>query len=297
MDVPLTFPYYAWCANDMQDGNWYGRSRYENCRTTAWWGWQRAFKKHLAYLDLAACPIPIIAYPPGTGKDEHGAERSFFLIAQALAAKLKNGEPIVMPNTLATAALDLLDRGVPIEKVQAWMFQWVEASTQHGAEYIEALRYFDSGMLRSYLVPERAAIEGQYGTKADATVHANQAIAVAEETLDNLCNMFNEQVLQPTIALNHGIDEAEKVWAEAAPLVDTKKELIATVITGLLQGNASLAEMWLDVDAMLDMLGLPKAQEVVPGMPTPGMIVPSPVSSLPTQPEGPAPAFPDGEIP
>lgn len=258
----LAQPYYMWITHDAEDDSPYGRSRYENVRETAWWGWQQAFSKQLAYLDRAAAPTPYIEYPPGMSADVSGTQRSNLELALNLASTLKAGRPIVMPNTLAAAARDLLDRGVPLDKVRAWSINFLEASVQHGGEYVETMRYHDSGMLRGWLVPERTATEGQYGTKAEATAHAQLAISMAQLLLNDLVEQLNKQCLYTALKLNFNVeDEVCKIIA--SPLSDPVKDMIEAIMTQVLSSNAPLLESWLDVDAMLGKLGLPKAAEVV----------------------------------
>ena len=267
-DVTLERPYFCWLTIDAEDDNPAGRSRYENVRETAWWGWQTAMRRQMEYMRLVSCPTPMITFPPGQSPDASGAMTSNYELAVALGQKLRAGKPIHMPNVLAAAAMDLLERGVPIEKVQAWVISFLEASGSHGSEFIETLRYWDSLMMRGYLTPERVATEGQAGTKAEAGVHAQIAVQVAQQTLSSLMRQLNEQVVKPALEANFGFARAKLV---AESLTDDVLDAMMQIFIQALSGNPTLLETWIDVDAVLDRLKWPRPKEPVAGEePAPG---------------------------
>jgi len=262
-DVRLDARYMAWITYDGEDDDPYGRSIYENIREHAYKPWLELVRKQMLYITKVAGIIPLIEYPPGYEEDSTGAERSNFEIAKSILATLGQGNGVVMPNALALEAQTLLERGMSAEQIKAWSIKFIEASGQHGQDFVAQLRHHESGMMRGMLVPERAATEGSHGTKAEAETHASIAMNTAQLWSQELCAQWNSQVVDKYLEINYGREARGKVRAVAQPLWDERASMIRAIMQNLLQGNADLLEQWTDVDAMLEASGLPKAQEIV----------------------------------
>jgi hypothetical protein len=261
--APLSPPYLLWVAYDSEDDDPQGRSIYENIRETAYTGWVELHKKYIRYVEKVAGVIPVIEYPPGVSPDASGAMRSNFEIAQSILVRLGSMHGVAMPNSLAVQVQDMLDRGMAADKVQAWALRFIEASGQHGADFILGLRHHESLMMRGLLVPERTALEGQHGTLAEADSHADIALSIAQLWLDDLIGQYQKQVVDAALEMNRGPQAKGSVIVKPEPLVDTKKALLKTVMQTVMSGNPDILEQWVDVDAALDQLGLPKTKEIV----------------------------------
>lgn len=261
--VTLERPYFAWFVNDREDDNWYGRSRHENVRETAWAAWDALMKREGQYVQKVAGIIPMVEYPVGESEDETGAKVSNYVQAAKILANLGKGNGVALPNALVAYARELLNKGVPIDKVRAWTISFLEASGSHGSSFVEMARHKESLMMRGWLVPERAATEGQYGTKAEAAVHGDLAVTVAEQVSQDIADCANEQVVDEMLEANYGESARGTVRIVPAPLVDEKLELVKEIMKAALTSSTDVLTAWADVDAMLDMLGLPKSQEVV----------------------------------
>ena len=101
--------------------------------------------------------------------------------------------------------------------------------------------------------------EGHFGTKAEAESHADMAVAIAQHDMFDLLRAFNENVVDPLLALNFGPQARGLVTVSANPLIDDKAVLARTIVQTVLTAptNTELLLKVLNFDAMLEQQGLP----------------------------------------
>jgi hypothetical protein len=259
-DVMLDADKSVLFTNEGEAGDLYGRSRNENCRKE-WSQWNSLFEKAEKYIDKAAGVIPLIKYPEGSGNDAQGKEIDNYLHAEMMLSKLGQGNGVYMPVELASWAEDLIRAGVDVSGLMAWQIEFLETKGQHGIEITDMMRHRESLMMRGWLVPERAATEGQYGTKAESETHANLGLTVADLTLKDIVTTINKQVVNPLLVFNHGADAADSVFIEAEELGSDEqvffRDLLKEIFTN--PANIDLFLNTLNVEALLDIAGLPKS--------------------------------------
>jgi len=249
---------------DGEAGDLHGRSRDENVRPV-WWQWEQAIAKEGQYVTKVAGVIPQIEYPEGKSLDRNGAEKDNFELAQAVLNQLGRGNGVAMPNTLAKYAQDLVRQGVDISKLKSWIISFLEVTGAHGTEINGILRHKESLMMRGWLVPERAAIEGQHGTLAESGEHGDVAVAVAAAILEDILLAVNRYLINPLLVVNFGPRAKHAVTMTSAGISSDQKAFIRQVVSGVITqpGNVDLFLRLLDYDALLDQAGLPKAEEVI----------------------------------
>jgi len=245
---------------DQEAGNLYGRARMENCRKP-WERWEGIDKQQGRYCQKVGGVIPMIEYPEGETKDEHGADVDNFDHAKRVLRELGQGHGVVMPNKLAQYAEDLLNRGVDINKLKAWHIGFLETKQRHGVEFVAQMRHEESLMARGWLMPERAITEGQYGTKAEAESQTDLAMVVAEQDSEWLVETVNAYLVDRLLVWNWGPEAAGSVWVSPEPLSNPAREMLRGMMTKLLSEQPALFEKWVAIDAVFDQLGLPKAAD------------------------------------
>ncbi len=261
---------------DMEAGNFYGRSWFENIKNE-WSAWNQTRERLGKYLFKVAGTIPIMRYPPGTAKDESGVEQDNYKHAQNVLAQLGQGHGVAMQHTLASWAQEALRQGVDVTKLMAWSIEFLETKGRHGTEFVESMRHFERQIFRGLLVPERVATEGEHGTKAESGVHADIALQNSQEVLDDVIRHVNWYLVDPLLAVNWGAGAVGGVVVKAEPLVDHKRALIEKLVTQVLAPqNADLFARWLSVDGMLDVLGLPKMDDSLDDLETQDDEAPTP---------------------
>lgn len=290
--------------NDREGDNHYGTARHEAIREHAWAPWVESAKRCGQYFAKAAGVIPQIIYPQGSGKDKTGATIDNFEIANRVLAELGSGKGVTMPWSMQKWAEQALARGGDPMELMAWRIQFLETRAGHGSEFLENMRYLDSLKMRGWLVPERVALEGQHGTLAEASAHADIALSVAQETLGLMVVEINAQIVDSLLAVNFGPETAGKVRMVAAPIVNTERAYLRGLVRDVLvqPGNIDLFLETLDLDAAFDQAGLPKLREVIEqeglqataggtptDTPTPGASAPGGVGRTARSPSTPSP--------
>lgn len=252
--------------HDGEDGDCYGRSRHENVRENAWWPWMETLRKTGQYVSKAAGVLPIVRYLPGRYEDADGTKTDAHEIAQRLLSLLGQGSGVMHPIVMQKWAEDLIRNGnlspQAIETLMAWNIEFMEVSSGHGGEFISLLKHFEALMMRGWLVPERAATEGTFGTKAEAEAHASLAILAAEQVMRELLFQINEAIVDPLLVVNFGPQSDGNVRLIAAPLVDEQKLLSRQIVTKVLETpqNRDLLEREVDFQTMLDLADIPRAE-------------------------------------
>jgi len=250
---------------DGEPGNYYGRSRHENIREFAWFPWTQVALKQLKYMAKIAGVIPMIKYPIGKSRDATGAETTNFEIAEAILKSLGSGKGVAMPQELAAWARDMSRQGIDPEAYAAWHISFLETKGQHGKGFVDSLRHYESLILRGWLVPERAATEGQFGTKAEASTHGSVALVTSDELHKNILRAVNQDIINPLLRFNFGEDTQDTVYLKQGGLDPVTKAFYRGIVEKVLTApsNVDIFQTWLDVDNMLELAELPKAQENV----------------------------------
>ena len=247
-------------SHDSEAGDMNGRSRLENVREHAWWPWVRTLDRTGKYTTKAAGIIPLIRYPAGRSLDATGTEVDNSEIAKRIIERLDTGNGIIMPQEIAKWAEQLIQNGVDPTKIAAWSIEFVEANTSHGDELSGLLGKFESLAMRGLLVPERTAIEGQFGTKAEAGAHGDVAVSIAQDTLDQLIRAVNWHLVDKMLARNFGEEARGSAVVKSAPLVDEDKAFIRKLVETVLvnPANVDLLTAVVDMDAAMDQTGVPR---------------------------------------
>lgn len=255
----------VWFTYDMEAGNLFGRSIFENIRESAWWPWMELLRREGQFTSKVAGATVAIGYVPGTGQDENGNDVDNFKLAQNAGAAFGRGDYVLYPKTLVPWAEDLLNRGVDPDKLMAWSIDYMEPSSGHGEAFVSQMRHKESLILRGLLVPERMVTEGQYGTKAEAEAHADIALDYAEEQHAEIVRAINWYVVDRVLRYNYGSEAVGKVYITPEPILGERRKLVRQILTQVLTqpANVDLLLAVTDLDAMLDQAGLPKSAEVV----------------------------------
>lgn len=245
--------------HDQEGDDFYGRSRNENVREHAWTPWNDLAKRLRQFAGKVAGITAMVEYPDGQTEDANGTLIPNFEHAKTLLANLGKGDGVAMPNVFSKFAGDLARAGIDIGALQAWKISFLEASGRHIVEFINGLRYYDSLLLRGYLVPERAAIEGQFGTKAEAGTHGALALVMANLTLQEMLAAVNDQLVNPLLRLNWGDEAVGTVRIVSAGLEPLTRAFFRSLVDKVLSApdNIFLLQDLIDLPALASEAGLP----------------------------------------
>lgn len=197
----------------------------------------------------------VISYPVGTSP-YNGVETDNSKIADDLGRILTANGVISIPQNILRQIEDL--NGIDPTK-QAWKIELISASTQQSS-FIDRLRYIDSLMSRGLGFPERAVLEGQFGTKAEAEAHADFAVDALEQLHQDIVRKFNTGVVNFYLSVNYGEEYIDKIQFQAQPLNDNSRAMLREMYRQRLQdpnGGAAIEDEMIDWDAVRDVLSVP----------------------------------------
>ncbi len=239
--------------NDREGDNYYGRARLENLRET-WSWWRQANNGAARYDRKIAGVMPVVHYPPGKSTDKSGVQRDNYEIASLLLGSIAAGKGIAAPNDYQKA----LDESDGPERRQ-WIIELLEDKGGRQPTFSDRLRYLDSQKFRGYLRPERSALEGQSGTKAEAETHGDLGLTDGELIHHDIVRTLNWHVIDQLLVLNFGEVARGAVHIVPAPLRDSTTAMAAELIKEWAKspdGREDL-RLHLDFDTIMDLAKVP----------------------------------------
>jgi len=254
IDLPLDKTLHL--AFQVEGTQWHGRPLLENVRVVQE-KWEKADKGAALYDQRVAGSHFVIYYPPGKSI-VNGSEKDNGLVARDLLLALEGSGSITVPTTVAQFVDELSKDSL------AWKVEVLEDAGGRQPTFVDRLKYLDALKIRALALPERAVIEGEFGTKAEAGEHGDMAILQAQLIDAKVTQAVNEQVVDSLIALNYGSAWVGSVRLAAAPLVDSRIAFLQQLYSLIITNPAGFAEEFgnVDTDSLKDRLGVPKASQV-----------------------------------
>lgn len=240
---------------DVEGTAWYGEPLLENSREP----WDKGMT-----VEDAACRYDkkvagthwVIHYPMGVSDYNGTTDMDNFFVAKDIANRLQASGIAVIPIKLRPASDDA-------DGEEAWKIELMSDSGSAQTAFISRLNYLDALKVRGMGLPERAVLQGQFGTKAEAEAHADFAILVMELRHVLLCQEVNKQVCNWMLKMNFGEQYEDTVFVKPVPLADQKiavlKDIYKAICTNTDSGPVEL--MSIDTDALKKKLGVPVKEQ------------------------------------
>lgn len=246
--------------HDREGDNHHGRPRLENSRK-AWHEYNQTARAANRYDLKVAGAYVVVHFPPGK-TIVNGQERDNLDIAKELAKGVEASKPICIENKFAQVTGGHM-RDLPEKERRQWLIEILGDATPRQDSFKGRLEYQDKKKLRGLFVPERAATEGEHGTKAEAEVHTDIILSTGELLYEQLLEVINWHVVDQLLALNFGEEARGTVYVEPAPLVDRDLAVFKQALTTMLGSQAGFE--WvrdnLDLVAIVERLNLPLLPE------------------------------------
>jgi hypothetical protein len=242
---------------DVEGTDYYGTPLMENARApyTAWNVVESASDR---YDKKIAGSHWVIHYPVGSSP-YNGVDTDNFAIAKSILQAMESSGKVVVPRKMEQFIDDLNAQ----KSEDAWKIELLSDNGSVRAQFIERSKYLDALKVRAFGIPERAILEGQFGTKAESETQADFAIVTIEVRHSLLCQQISQQAVNLVLDLNWGKEYRDTVAIEPNPLSDDKMAFFRQLYVGWTRDpQSAAAEMnTIDLPAFRDRLGLPK-QEV-----------------------------------
>ena len=247
VDVPAAKCLHV--AYGVEAGNLHGMPLLEGLRQTSDM-WDECNDGARKYDKKIAGAQPIIKYPPGTATvDDETVDNG--TIAADLLNALVSGGGVTLPKTTVESIEAITDEA----KADAykWDIDLLEDRGKKQAAFNDRLKYLDSQKVRGLMLPERAILEGQYGTKAEAGEHIGVMITNMQQIDRTTVRMVNAQLVDQLVYLNYGDSLVGKVRLVCAPLVDTQIAFLQKLYVELNDPN-------IDLSVLKDRLNVPEQE-------------------------------------
>ena len=161
-----------------------------------------------------------------------GAETDNADIAEDLLDALESSGSVVVPNAVSGYVKELSNTN------RAWEIMLLEDKGGRQPTFVQRLKYLDALLVRSVLMPERAILEGQFGTKAEAGEHGNVVVMNVTQWDEHIANEVNKGPVDVVLEQNWGKRLRGKVYLVTSPLVDAQLAFLRDVYK-LILGNAA----------------------------------------------------------
>lgn len=267
-EIELDSKYILHVAFRIEGTNWYGASLMENARET-YNKWREADKGAERYDAKIAGSHWVVYYPVGSTPDEDGIETDNADIADDMLTALESSGSLAIPQTVSAYVKELSNSD------PAWRVEILEDKGGRQPTFIDRLKYLDALLVRSLFMPERAILEGEFGTKAEAGVHADLAVTMVTLWDRMITEAVNRQIVDTLVVQNWGEQDKGKIFLVPSPLVDTQIAFLRDLYKTLATNPTSLLEEFptINTDALKDRLGVPKTEEVAQAgeVPAPGI--------------------------
>lgn len=247
-----------WYSHNKEGDYWYGESVMERARAD-YNRWNAMMVKAEQYYTTIAGAIPILEYPEGESVSAGGSTINNYQIALQILQSLKNALGVAVPGMEAAYYDAITKQGIDPTKISAWKLNMFEAKSRHGPEFEAGLTAREKGMIRSWLLPERAVAEGIHGTKAEAETQTETAMVSLDTILQDMLDAINKWVINPLLVLNYGEEAKNTVWLVVEKQDPRKAELLRQIVMGIFGApiNADLFEDTFNLKTVFELLDLP----------------------------------------
>lgn len=233
LDLEASLLYFI----DYEGTNWYGNSVMRIAEQPHR-DWNIANNASRQYDRKIAGAHWVVSYPIGTslyGPIGQQQEIDNLEIAQNIIRTLEASGAVAIPTMLASYIDDLNSVGGQFaSEKRDWRVEIMSDGSSAGGYLIEKLKYKDTLKLRAFGLPERSAIEGQFGTKAEAGEHIDFALTHIVYRGDWFCIQTNKGIVNQLLKLNYGNDAEGTVHVKQKPLTDEAKAFFRQLYIKLL---------------------------------------------------------------
>jgi hypothetical protein len=200
----------------------------------------------------------VIYYPIGETKFK-GVKTDNGEIARTLIREIEAVGGLAIPRSVV-AAMDTITKEASGNEALMWKVDLLTDKGSGQTSFSERHKYFDVLKVRAFGFPERAMLEGQFGTKAEAEAHADLAILNMDAKHRMYCEQYDEHLVDDLLVTNYGVGCECMVKIKPSPLADTAKAFLRDMYKVILanpEGFVMEAQS-VDMRVVREKLGVPE---------------------------------------
>lgn len=238
---------------DVEGTDWYGQPKMKSLEG-AYDNWIICNNANIRHDSKIAGAHWIIEYPVGK-TPFNGVDTDNFVIAQGIMSQLQSSGTVIIPKKVDQFINDANESSGQ----SAWTIRLESAYPTAQVGFIDRLKYLDALKARGSGMPERATLEGQFGTKAEAEAHADFAISNMELRHEIMVQHYNWHLVNQLLRLNWGPEFENTVWISVAPITDLERAFFSDIYKLILANPETLNNELLNMDtqAIRDRLSVP----------------------------------------
>jgi hypothetical protein len=239
--------------NWAQEGDdYYGLSLLESIRNINT-QWEDTLEAMSMYAVLKSGKLAMIRYPQrGDYVEIDGQEYDPLGAASIMMQRLRANGYLALPSETSGG-----DNGLTGE----WGFEIINMAGA-AADYTSMLGHQEKLIVRGLLQPERSLLEGKHGTKADSSIHTDISISNTSYIHKLFIEHVNKAIVEPLLVTNWGPEFQHAVKLMPSPLTDSQVSWLRDLYKSLIVNTAVMKEA-IDIDALMDHVGMPKNENVV----------------------------------
>ncbi len=246
-------------SQDVEGTDWYGESTLKALEKT-YDADEQVAKNSRKYDAKVSGTHWVIYYPLGTSKMD-GETLDNAVIARRLLLNAEAVGGMIVPRSVIQS-LDTLSAQQANDESSQWKIELLSDQGKGQQPFTDRQKYLDVLKVRAFGFPERAVLEGQFGTKAEAEAHADMAVNNMEARHALLVSEhYNPKIVDWVLTKNYGPEAIGSVRIKPVRLADADKVMCRELYTLLLSDPAALQREVAEVDIhqVRDRLNIPEA--------------------------------------
>lgn len=260
-DVRLEDEYAFNIALDVEGTDWYGIPLMQNAMAP-YDKWNKIEEAAARYDAKVAGTHLVIHYPIGSSMF-NGVETDNHEVAKAILNAFEASGKVIIPRKLAQFG-DTLEA----QAEDAWKIELLADPGNSRAAFIDRQKYLDALKVRSFGIPERSVLEGQFGTKAESEAQADFAIVNMELKHIIATQQLSLGPVNRVLELNCGKQARDTVCIEPTPLTDEKRTFLREIYKQLIANPDIMLEESdiVDLQTLRERLGIPAKDQTKRGL-------------------------------
>lgn len=212
----------------------FGYARNRNCRLD-WWRIQQSDLNGDRIERKAAGIQMTVSVPIGASWTNDKGEPLYPRdVVQSLVNSAAKGETFLLPRTPFTKK-DIISKPelADIDPIKIQAFDWGNTAPAILAQIARADAK-DKRIMRAWCRPEREAMEGQHGTKAESGVQGQIGVTDSELIHARRCHQFNRQIVDRWLVANRGPGSEGMLFVKPTPLSDPQQQFLQAASLAIL---------------------------------------------------------------
>ena len=256
-DVHVESPNVVFCAGAEEYGNPLGYPILKNCEKIIQ-SYEEVEAGAIRYVNRIAGAHWVLWYPSGTTVFVDGEEVSSDVVADKVLQSLKSSGRVALPvsNAELQQLLSSSSNSADVKK-SGWDIKLI-SETGGLDPFLDRQSYLDALKMRALFVPERTALEGHFGTKADSSEHADIAMMAIASWGNAVLDWFNSPYgfVASVLAFN-GIDYYPgRVQIEPLPFQDDERTFFREIFRTVINNVGQFASI-IDMETLGPKTGIP----------------------------------------